>query len=191
MCYAKRLTRALALLGLLGAASMNLWAGIMASSTYTDTQVSPGLFCYDLTLTNTGTTTIGSFWFAWIPGAGFLSSPPSNVMDPAGWTDFVTNGNTAIQWDATGPLLAPGHSASGFQFDSLETPSQLMGTVPSGFGAGDPITTAFVYIAAPLADPGFQLAATQATQAPEPATFGFGVLAIGLGLMRRARVRGR
>ena len=59
-------------------------------------QVSPGVFQYHLTLNNTGTTSIGTFWFSWIPGAGFMGVSPTNVMSPAGWTDTVTNGGASI-----------------------------------------------------------------------------------------------
>jgi len=62
--------------------------------------------------------------------------------------------------------LQAGQSLSGFNFKSTETPNQLLGLVPSGTGAGDPITTSFVYIGAPLRDPGEQFVATAAT--PEP-----------------------
>jgi hypothetical protein len=55
-------------------------AGLDATATYTDALLSNGEYQYDLTLKNTGTTTIGTYWFAWIPGAGFLSAPPTDVM---------------------------------------------------------------------------------------------------------------
>jgi hypothetical protein len=177
------------LLGLFSIGGANLYASIMASATYTETPIGGGDFRYDLTLNNTGTTTIGTFWFGWIPGAGFLSSDPTSIVDPSGWTDNVTNSNEAIQWVTTSALLAPGSSQSGFEFDSAETPAELLGTVPSGLGAGDPVTTAFVYIAAPLADPGFQLAATPATAAtPEPSTLALCVLMLGIAVLGRKHI---
>ena len=174
--------------------STHLQAGILASATYTDTLISPGTYQYDLTLTNTGTTTIGTFWFGWVPGAGFLSATPTSIVNPAGWSDVVTNSNMAIQWTTTTSLLMPGDSVSGFEFDSTETPTQFLGTVPSGLGAGDPVTTGFVYIDAPLADPGFQLVATPAAiGTPEPSTFALAFMAIAAGVaalqLRRARRR--
>ena len=143
-------------------------AGISATATYTDTQISPGVYQYDFTLNNTGNTTIGTFWFAWVPGAGFLSAAPTAVINPAGWTDTVTNAGAAIRWTTTTNLLTAGQSLSGFEFDSTETPTQLLGNFTgTGTGAGDPVATSFVYIAAPLADPGFQFVPTPA-QTPEP-----------------------
>src|SRR5580698_8988486 len=64
---------------------------IDATATYTDTLVSPGEYQYNLTLDNTGGTTIGTFWFGWVPGAGFLPALPTDITTPAGWTATVTN----------------------------------------------------------------------------------------------------
>jgi hypothetical protein len=157
-------------------------ASILATATYTDSVVSPGVYQYDLTLDNTGTTTIGTFWFSWIPGAGFLSATPTSIESPAGWSDITTNANMAIQWKTSSDLLAPGASLSGFEFDSTETPTQMFGTFAGpGLGAGDPETTSFVYIAAPLADPGFQLTAEPTvTPTPEPGTLLLTLSGLGL-----------
>jgi hypothetical protein len=163
--------RKLALLGALAALAPIAYAdGISATATFTDTQVSPGEYQYNLTLNNTGTTTIGTFWFSWVPGAGFMvGATPTDITSPAGWTDTVTNAGKAIQWKTTTSLLAPGDWLSGFSFESTLTPAELEAAYAGpGTGTGDPVDTAFVYIAAPLADPGFQLTA-QAT--PEPGTF--------------------
>jgi fermentation-respiration switch protein FrsA (DUF1100 family) len=142
-------------------------SGIFATATITGTEISPGEYNYSITLNNTGTTTIGTYWFGWVPGEGFLTSTPTSVVSPAGWTDTVTNSGAAVRWVTTTNLLASGDSLSGFSFDSTETPAQLLLTAPSGVGAGDPVTTSYVYIGAPLGDPGFQLD-TQLT--PEPGT---------------------
>lgn len=156
--------------------------GLDATATYTEMMVSPGVFQYDLTLMNTGTTTIGTFWFSWIPGAGFMGVPPTNVMSPAGWSGIATNSGMAIQWTTTS-LLAPGDSATGFIFDSTMTPLQFLGMFPGpGLGMGDPISTAFIYIAAPLADPGAQITATTAMVigTPEPSTLWLSAIAMSL-----------
>jgi hypothetical protein len=180
---AKYSTKLLLLLVVFLAASVSIRAnGLDATATYTDMMVSPGVFQYDLTLTNTGTTTIGTFWFSWIPGAGFMGVTPTNVMSPAGWTAMITNSGASIQW--TNPsLLAMGDSATGFMFDSTMTPAEFLGTFPGpGLGMGDPITTAFLYIAAPLADPGAQITAMPAAVVgtPEPSTLSLAAIALGL-----------
>lgn len=138
---------------------------------------------------------IGTFWFSWIPGAGFMTAAPTDIFSPNNWNDVVTNSGSAIQWTTTSDLLSPGGTISGFLFDSTMTPADFEGTVPSGLGAGDPITTPTVYIAAPLADPGFHFFATPGTTAtPEPrtllsTTIGFVLIAFcGSALRRRRRM---
>ena len=62
---------------------------ISATATYTDTLVSPGVYDYSITLNDTGTTTMGTFWFSWIPGTGFLSATPTDITSPTGWTETL------------------------------------------------------------------------------------------------------
>jgi hypothetical protein len=168
------------------------FAGLSATASFTDTLIAPGEYRYDLTLTDNGSTTIGTYWFSWIPGAGFLSASPSDVTSPAGWKDTVTNSGGAIQWVTSSSLLAPGASLSGFSFESAETPPQLAATFAGpGLGTGDPVTTSFVYIAAPFADPGQQIVTRPASSrsAPEPATLGLlGAGLLGMRLGRRRRI---
>src|SRR5689334_23315985 len=69
-------------------------AAISASATYTGQQVSPGLYHYDLTLQNTGTTNVGTLWFGWVvypPIYDLLPHLPTNVQSPAGWTGAGLN----------------------------------------------------------------------------------------------------
>src|SRR5260370_42399510 len=101
-------------------------ASLSATSTFTDTLVSPGEYQYIITLNNTGTTTIGTFWFSWIPGFGFMTVAPTNIQSPTGWTGVTTNSNASIQW-LDSSLLAPGASVTGFEFESTLTPAQLEG----------------------------------------------------------------
>jgi hypothetical protein len=171
---------------LLFGGGLKLSASILATATFTDTMPAPGTWEYNITLNNTGTTTIGTFWFSWIPGAGFMTAAPTNIQSPAGWNPILTNSNMSIQWTTTASLLAPGDSLSGFLFDSTLSPDQLVAPVGQGLGAGDPTSTAFVYIAAPLADPGDQLVVAQAvTATPEPSA---GLL-VGLGIAGVAFLR--
>ena len=190
--------RYLLLIGLIAATGSTVLAsGIDATATYTDSLIGPNDYQYDLTLTNTGTTTIGTFWFSWIPGAGFMPVAPTNVVSPTGWSDILTNGDQSIQWTTGANLLQPGSSMSGFMFDSSMTPAQLqMIFAGPGLGTGDPVATSFVYIAAPLADPGAQIVATPAavTATPEPGTLMITTLVFGLvlaGQTARSRRRSR
>src|SRR5580700_2955413 len=111
----------LPLVGLLFFASVNLSASTLsATATFTDTQVSPGLFEYDLTLNNTGTTDIGTFWFAWVPGGFFMTVAPTDIVSPAAWTgmDISVGSASSIQWIDSGAPLGQGTSQAGFEFDS-------------------------------------------------------------------------
>jgi hypothetical protein len=151
-----------------------------ATATYTDTQVSPGVFQYDLTLKDTGSTTIGTFWFSWIPGNGFLPAAATNVTMPAGWNSQLTNGAHAIQF-TTGSPISAGSTVTGFEFESTTTPAQMLalfgGPAP---GIGDPVSTFFTYSSAPFSDAGFQGVAKPFATTPEPATITFLAFAIGL-----------
>src|SRR5258707_8752342 len=74
--------------------------GITATATFTDTPNASlaGVDDYFITLNNTGTTTIGTFWFAWGSGAGFFSSTPTHIGSPARWTGMMTNNGAAVPW---------------------------------------------------------------------------------------------
>ncbi len=146
-------------------------ASIMATATAYSTQLTPSTYDYNITVNNTGTTTIGTFWFSWIPGAGFLSAVPSSVHSPAGWTEVATNAGAAIQWVTASNLLSPGSSLSGFEFVSTETPAQLASSFTTAKGVTDPAAIYFVYQGAPLADPGYEAVANVVT--PEPSTILF------------------
>ena len=169
------------------------------TASYTDTLLSPGEYQYNITLNNTGSVPIGVYWFSWVPGAGFLSTTPTNVMSPSGWTDQLTNNGTAIMWMSSSSPLAGGGTLTGFSFDSTETPAQLAATfMGMGTGHGDPITTTFIYTKLPnpitipsLTADGTQLVTTAALAVPEPATLGlFGLSLAGMVLARR-RVKSR
>ncbi len=168
------LRKTLVLSGFLALSSSALFAaGISATATLTDTQTASGAYNYTVNLNNTGTTTIGTFWFAWIPGAGFLPTVPTNISSPAGWNEVSTDAGHALQWTTTSSLLGSGQSLTGFDFTSTDSPAQLLGTYPgtaTGVGAGALDLTSFVYIGAPLADPGSQFVVAEAapTVTPEP-----------------------
>jgi hypothetical protein len=121
------------------------------------------VFHYDITVTDTGTTNIGTLWFAWIPGNDLLPSLPSVVSNPTGWGNMLTGSHnsadgTAIEWQATSNAITPGGSLSGFDFTTTDSPAALAANSPS-----HPIyraTTAFVYSGAAFSDAGFELVPT-------------------------------
>ncbi|HTQ40336.1 MAG TPA: PEP-CTERM sorting domain-containing protein [Pirellulales bacterium] len=169
------------------------WAQLSATATISTAQTSAP-FNYTIQLHNTGTTTIGTLWFAWIPLGptyNFLSSQASNITVPTGWTGFSTG--TAFGGDGygiemydiggSGDLIASGGNAT-FGFTDSESHTQLMQN--ANFITSDKVTTSFIYVNSPEGDPGFQF---NVQVVPEPSGMvlaGLGGLA-GLTIWRRRR----
>ena len=138
-----------------------------------------GSFQYNITLQNPGDTSLGSFWFAWLPGYDFLPSPPTNVQWPAGWIanvispEFAGDGYS-IQWVANSPAtsLAATQSLSGFSFTSSDDPSVIGGYSPIYYNYYL-TTTSYAYVGPPESDPGAFFTPTllaTVSAAPEPTT---------------------
>jgi len=148
----------------------------MATATISTNQTSAP-FNYSLTLHNTGTTNIGSFWLGWIPGEDFLPTTPTNILKPSGWSATLNGGGVgdghSIEFIDGGAPLAPGASLSGFGFTTNDTPAQLAGKSP--FFPSTSVTTSFVYGGAPLSGTGFQFTASVV---PEPSAFLLAVAAL-------------
>lgn len=157
-------------------------AALSASATITRQQLGANSFEYSLTLTDTGTTPIGTFWVGWIPAYDLLPSAPTSIVSPTGWTGKNAPdvfGVASAQWVNPTSPLQPGHSLSGFTFD---TPDSNVTTGTSNF-FGTPIDQSYVYIGAPETDPGFALVPTVV---PEPASLAL-LAAPAVLLLRRRR----
>lgn len=119
----------------------------------------PGSCQYTVTLTNTGTASIGSFWFAWddVPEPHFMNQNPTITEAPAGWTVRTTTesylGGTGygIQWYAldNASRLAARSVTSTFKFTSTLTPAELSTVSP--FDPTFRTTSSFVYRTASFA----------------------------------------
>jgi hypothetical protein len=173
-------------------AFMNLPArgSLSATSTIQPIQLTSNSFEYLLTLTNTGTSPIGTFWFGWIPGYDLLPTTPTTITPPTGWqgVNAPDIGVASAQFYSASSPLQPGQTLSGLSFTTSDSPSAIGGT-SSFFGV--PVEESYIYSTvpptlSPFTDPSGVLMPTTVT--PEPATLGL-LAAGGLLLMRRARRR--
>jgi hypothetical protein len=187
----------------------------MASATIDPTALGGGLFQYDITLNDIGTTPLGTFWFSWIPGQDYMPVMPTNIDSPTGWSDIVTHGGAtdgyAIQWVAgSSEVMQSGQSLSGYEFQSTVTPAELAApnvfyttnSLISLFGSNlgssmatfdsttlsNPVVTSFVYGAGPFSDAGFQFVPA-ISSVPEPSMMLWTSVIFGALLIFRRRRR--
>lgn len=159
---------------------------LTASASVSGTPIGGGNYHYTVTLLNTGSTTVGTLWFAWIPGGNFMATVPTNITSPAGWSAQVVGGAGAasILWQAStvGARLSAGGTLATFGFDSTSSPAAL-----SGFAVSSPtnhVTTSYVYSGAAFSDAGFQFTASVV---PAPAG-AFALMLAPFAACRRRRV---
>ena len=99
-----------------------------ATATISDVAAAGG-YDYTITLNNTGTYNLQSFWYGWTEDGNNLPSDPSNAGNSLGWANVLSD--NSIEWgDSSDTALAPGHSGT-FTFFSTDTPSAITAS-PSG-----------------------------------------------------------
>ena len=102
-----------------------------AMATISEVPGTGGNFDYTITLENTGTQSLNSFWYGWTVGVFNLApGTTSAATSSLGWAATI-DGNS-IQWQntASSPALAEGQSET-FTFDSTASLSTIT-TPPSG-----------------------------------------------------------
>jgi hypothetical protein len=117
-----------------GAATATAQAqGIRAGAQLSGVKLGPAHYAYTLTLENTAASTsdIQMFWFGWEAGeADFLTSEPTSIQTPAGWTSVVEGGGAddgySVQFVTFTTPLKPGSSVT-FTFDSPDSPKIMAG----------------------------------------------------------------
>jgi hypothetical protein len=152
-------------------------------------------FDYTITVTNASTSdaSIGTFWYAWVPGADFLATSPLSVAVPTGWADQITHfpnvptNGYAIQW-TTGATDSPANIAPGaslqFMFTSADSPAAL--SSDSIFYPGTPVGTSFVYPGAPFSDAGHEFVVATV---PEPSSAILLLIAVPVSMLGARRLR--
>ena len=153
MAKNSKLTGALAALIVIAFAISPATAQISATGTVTAVP-SGDNYLYTISLQNTGTTNIDTFWFSWLPdNYDFLPSVPTPTGAPANWTSFVETGyyGSSIQYyDTANSPITHGQTNSSFQFLSPDAPDALQA---SNYYFGLPTTYSYVY-AGPPSGPG-------------------------------------
>ena len=120
---------------------------------------SNNVWTYDIHLSDTGATDLGTLWYAWNPGQNYLPDAPTSWSAPSGWSFVgVTHGDSGdgygMRWDASSSgMLTPGASLDGFEFSTVDSPTVLDGftTAPDYAGTGQLVGDSFVYAGAPFA----------------------------------------
>jgi len=167
------------------------WSAVAEAQETNATLTETGANAYSILLNNTGSTTVGTFWYAWYPDLNYMAVLPTNVKSPSGWTDTITHGGSSdgygIEWTATAPAndLAAGASLSGFSFDSTLDRGDLT-TNNSRFYPNTPVGTSVTYTHGPYSSAGD---AFVVTPAPEPSTLVLAVAGTAALLAARARIR--
>ena len=153
------------ILGGLGGASA-AHASLSGTATLTPQSLGGGQYAYSITIQNTGTTTIGTLWLAWVPGLDFMASSPTNISVPSGWVGFATHGGPGDGYGlemyslSSSTDIPAGTTLSGLSFHSADSPTALSGA--SASHGTYPALQSYLYIGSPFGDPGAPIVATVA-----------------------------
>ena len=170
----------------LAASTVSSQATISASATISDTAVAGG-FDYTITLDNTGTSSLSSFWYGWTQVGNNLPSNPSNAANSLGWVNTLDA--NSIMWGAAGDTaLTPGNSAT-YTFFSTSTPTAIT-TSPSGESVA--YTGSIDFSQGPSSSTATSAFSPVLVASPEPSSIGllaFGSLGLLVGGWRKLRAQ--
>src|SRR6516165_7604244 len=71
-----------------------------------------GPYTYILTFQDLpgASSTIGSVWYAWVPGSFYLPGTPTSASAPPGWTATISGASIQFTANAPANYLTPGQS---------------------------------------------------------------------------------
>lgn len=178
--------RSLSVLALLCISIAPAFGELMATARISAVANGPN-FDYTISLTNTGSTNIGTFWFAWTPPGmpieyDLLPSAPFSISQPTGWLGPASPGFPGYSiefYNSSGSPLAPGQTGI-FRFSSVDSPATLQGST-----FGFPNTTSFIYEGSPEVG---STARVNPAFVPEPGST-YALLAIGYAALLTLRRR--
>jgi hypothetical protein len=139
-------------------------------------------FEYTVTLFNSGSTDLESFWYGWTQSGNNLPSDPISAANSLGWANDL-DGNSIMWEGGSATELAPNHSAT-FTFVSSSTLAQL--TAP-GVGASVAYVNGIDFSQGSAGDSTGAFTPVQA--APEPSSVALlaaGIVMMGFGFRSRA-----
>lgn len=141
---------------------------------------------YTVTLDNTGTTNLNSFWYGWIQFENELPSDPSSAANSLNWANDL-DANSIQYVNSSGTPLAPGQSAT-FTFVDSSSPTAIT-TAPSG----ESVAYAHgIDFSQGTAGDSTGIITPTLVAAPEPSTFGLlaaGLVAAAFKFKNAARLR--
>jgi hypothetical protein len=93
-----------------------------------------GPYVYSLTFSDAAgaTSSIGSVWYAWVPGSFYLPGIPSSAAAPAGWMATISGNSVQFTADSPADYITAGQSLSGFSYHANFSPAQLAAAPNSG-----------------------------------------------------------
>jgi len=154
-----------------------------AMATISETGGGGGTFDYTISLENTGTQSLNSFWYGWTPGVfdlplGSVASGTTVTSSSLGWVATIDNTGSgdSIQWQntASAPSLTGGESAT-FTFDS---PTSLSAITTSPSGESVAFTTDAVQFNQGVSGESTAIFSPTVQAVPEPSSMG--LMAAGL-----------
>ena len=159
--------------GLLASAVYSHAQGV--SATISNQQLDPDDWLYTITLTDTGSTSIGNFWYAWTPDVSpnfyLPAGTISNISGDDGWTGSTAANSIQFVDNGSPNALSPNQSID-LTYEATFSPTDLANAADSGLSVA--------YSGSTGIESGLSTGDFTVTPAPAPEPSSLGLLASGL-----------